>query len=551
MTGVDRGPQNALTELLLARASHRDNLPDFRTFDAKASFRRHVEPLMKLLLSDPSFVKTLAPAFQVAVLDELTQLKQTLDEIRRNVGSLAGGLKHLKRMSRDQLEALATRFEIDAVYNLTEPQLRDMLEDKAHEYRALSAQIDALDDRVADIANIKRDVQEAAARLDFDEVETLLSHIDGVETEIAAETKVARAQNALLRNRPKDAFQILSAAADSFGSSDLLRPARQKIQYHTLLRKHGADFGYEALQLASKMLEEAIEKLRSEDRPDVESLWLAEQNYGQVLVELSDRSGVPERIELLKEATAIYTGLLKSYEQESGNQKRVSEEFYYTVCFSLGRAENSLACCKDATIRSEFADAVSGLTRAINHMKLAGDYFAKAKRPHQLLLVTINLGNAHKNYGRLVGGDIGKAQLTQSISMYRLVISGLPPEIHFREWVSQKRNLAAALTYQAILTDGPDGSALIKEAREIYEELIDVCPKDKYPILWGELQFNTSFALVEFSGRSSDTRQMLEAARNHVVAAMSVFDPIHSASDHQKATLLFGEIKARIEAYRD
>jgi hypothetical protein len=57
-------------------------------------------------------------------------------------------------------------------------------------------------------------------------VEALLARVDEVETEIAAETKVARAKNALLRNDPDTAFRLLSAAADSFRSIDPLDPAR-------------------------------------------------------------------------------------------------------------------------------------------------------------------------------------------------------------------------------------------------------------------------------------------------------------------------------------
>jgi transcriptional regulator with XRE-family HTH domain len=132
----------------------------------------------------------------------------------------AAQLDQIPTLSREELQNLAARFQIADAFDQPDAALREVLTQKAKEYRSYRATIDALDDRVAAIANLKGAAQDAAAKLDFDEVEALLARVDEVETEIAAETKVARAKNALLRNDPDTAFRLLSAAADSFRSID-------------------------------------------------------------------------------------------------------------------------------------------------------------------------------------------------------------------------------------------------------------------------------------------------------------------------------------------
>ncbi len=148
-------------------------------------------------------------------------------------------LDQIPTLSRDELELLVNRFEVEKAHDLSDAGLRNFLTQKAEEYRSYRAQIDALDDRVAAIANLKGAAQDAAARLDFDEVESLLSRVDEVETEIAAETKETRAANALLRNRPHDAYTILTAAADSFASIHPFEPANRRHTYMQQLYYHG------------------------------------------------------------------------------------------------------------------------------------------------------------------------------------------------------------------------------------------------------------------------------------------------------------------------
>ncbi|MEM8555093.1 MAG: helix-turn-helix transcriptional regulator [Pseudomonadota bacterium] len=182
--------------------------------------------------------------------------------------SPAQRLEEIPTLSRDQLELLASRFEIERPHEQSDAALREVLTKKAEEYRSFRAQIDGLDERVAAIANLKGAAADAAERLDFDEVEDLLSRVDEVETEIAAETKVARADNALLRGRVDEAFRILSAAADSFASVDPVEPARKRLDYGARLYHHGLGYGGDGLTMAAQIWSEGLAQVSRETQAE-------------------------------------------------------------------------------------------------------------------------------------------------------------------------------------------------------------------------------------------------------------------------------------------
>ena len=118
-----------------------------------------------------------------------------------------------------------------------------------------------MDDHVAEIAELKVKAEAAAEAGDLEEVDNLLAVADVTETAINANTKITRASNALLRNRPEQAFEILSAVADSFRSADPTAPAQLRGQLSKQLYDHGLRYGGLGLQLAEKMLEEAAAAL--------------------------------------------------------------------------------------------------------------------------------------------------------------------------------------------------------------------------------------------------------------------------------------------------
>ena len=176
--------------------------------------------------------------------------------------TLGRALLSLGDANRDELELLASRFGADTPKDQTDEELREFLTLKAEEYVAYKALIDGLDERVAAIGNLKAAAQHAAEQLNFDEVESLLGRVDEVETTIAAETKEARASNALLRGRPDQAYAIFGSAADAFRELDLREYARRRSSYFEHLYNPALRYGGPGLSLAADIEHPRMESHR-------------------------------------------------------------------------------------------------------------------------------------------------------------------------------------------------------------------------------------------------------------------------------------------------
>jgi len=145
--------------------------------------------------------------------------------------------------SRDEVELLASRFEVATPHARTTSELKIVFNQKAEENRTLRHQIGSIDERVIGLGTRKVAAREAAERKNFSEVEAMLSYVDQMETEIAAETKEFRAANALLLGRDEEAFTHLTAAANSFAGIDPEEPSRRLAIYETRIIDHGRRHG--------------------------------------------------------------------------------------------------------------------------------------------------------------------------------------------------------------------------------------------------------------------------------------------------------------------
>ncbi len=112
--------------------------------------------------------------------------------------------------------------------------------------------MEGLNGRAAAIANLKSTAQDAIRHGDPQEMEALLSRVDEAETEIAAETGLARADSACLRGRVEDACRILSAA-DSFAGPDLAGSARRRARCEGRRHAGGVRYGGTGLARAIDM----------------------------------------------------------------------------------------------------------------------------------------------------------------------------------------------------------------------------------------------------------------------------------------------------------
>ncbi len=229
-------------------------------------------------MNDPRMLAILDPAIKRKMLEQISLT--------------AAKLEQLTTLPREQLEQLASKFEIEQAFELSGADLQGQLSLKAEEFRDYRNQIEAIDDRVSGLGNLKAAARDAAERLDFDEVENVMARVDEVETEITAEAKEIRAANAFLRGRVQQAFDIYNAAADSFRSVYQLEPARRRNDYAALLYRHGLRYGGKGLGLAADMMRAALDDTNETEYPD---LWaMTQNNLGTVLSEQANRLGGSE-----------------------------------------------------------------------------------------------------------------------------------------------------------------------------------------------------------------------------------------------------------------
>jgi tetratricopeptide (TPR) repeat protein len=342
-----------------------------------------------------------------------------IDTLQRQAQmSPAQQLDHIATLPRDTLELLASRFEIQTPHRLTDAELQDMLTKKAEEYRSYRALIDGLDDRVAAIANLKGAAQDAAERLDFETVEELLSRVDTVETEIAADTKQARAANALLLGKVQQAFAILTAAADSFASIDPLEPSRRRGAYGEMLYDYGKRFAGEALQLAVQMWGKAANDVNPARDA---ALWAALQNnLGNALQTLGKLESGTARLE---QAVEAFHKALTEWTQSKLPLK------WATAQNNLGNALLALGERESGTARLE--QAVEAYHKALTE-------WTQDELPLQWAGTQNNLGNALLALGER---ESGTARLDQAVEAYNNALTERTQDELPLDWARTQGNL--------------------------------------------------------------------------------------------------------------
>ncbi|MCR9089636.1 MAG: hypothetical protein NXH97_23210, partial [Rhodobacteraceae bacterium] len=270
-------------------------------FDA---FRRH-----------PNYREAFTQDMVMALLQEHSvevewraSVDSKLDEILRRLGGGSAALADPEALSLEELQALAANF--GEAEGATKAELIGFIETKRQEHEAFVAEINAINEQTAGLGNLRAAARAAAENLDYAEVETLLARVDEVETEIAAQTKELRADNALLRGRVDEAYRLLSAAADSFASVDALEPARKRLwKYTEKLLSHGRRYGGQGVGLSVNMTRIALLEVKEEEHP--REFWAAQVFLGNALADQGSRTGGEVGAALLSEAVAAYRASLR------------------------------------------------------------------------------------------------------------------------------------------------------------------------------------------------------------------------------------------------
>jgi tetratricopeptide (TPR) repeat protein len=515
--------------------------PAHRSGPMLALFRAVTVPVLRRALADNRFADDLRAAF--------------MSEVLRRLGDLTARLDHVDRLTRLEMTALGDRFEIAGMYAMTDAQLREALEKKAEEWRDYRARIEAIDERTAGLGNLKAAARDAAARLDFDEVEELLARVDVVETEIAAETKDLRAQNALLRGRVDEAYRCLSAAADGFGSLSPIVASVRRVNYSARLYEHGLRHGGAGLESSERLLRRALEDFSETRTPDE---WAnAQMRLGNALAVRGEREGGQSGEQLLRDAAVAYSAVLRVWTETVypldwaktqvclGNVKRL-----------LGQRPgiwDGMALLRDAIeayhaalrVQSESAHPIDwamtqmnlGNSLASQGERLAGvagearlveaaEAFRASLRirtetevPTDWAITQMNLGNTLTALGERLGGQAGTKILDEGITAYRAALRVWSASENPVDLAVTQYNLAQTLVSRGRRIGGPEGRGLLGEAVGAFRAALDVSSETMHPMLWASTQMGLANALaaqgLQVGGEAGATlhNQAVEAYR--------------------------------------
>ncbi|MBB96311.1 MAG: hypothetical protein CML68_17170 [Rhodobacteraceae bacterium] len=504
--------------------------------------------------------------------------------LRAEKGSLEQALSDLRTLSRSQLETLAGRFEYARAYDATDGALIEFLTEKARDYRALKAEVNAIEDGLKRLSNLKSAARAAIDAGDLDEVEEILSRVQEVELDEAAKTAELRANNALLRGRTEQAFRILSAAADSFAAIDPIEPARKRIlSYFAILRGHGLRYGGTGIQFSIDMLTEC---LTAELRQANAWLWAAGQNWLAVgKSNQGSRADGPTGTRLLAQAKVA-----------SGKALEVFTRDTFPLDWAI--AQTNLATTLEIQgSRTNGPEGASLLAQAVATFRNALEVYSPDAYPMDWALIQNNLAIALHDQGRRTVGSAGADLIAQSVAAHRAALKvrtrdAFPvlwaetqnnlatalqdqgvrtddlagaadllaqaaaacrdallvftPDAFPVDWAITQNNLGSALKIQGRRTNGPAGAHLLAQAVDAYSKALDVLTRDSHAVQWAKTQNNLTLAQAARAGHDSCTepRVHLEAALTHVTAALEVFDPEHTSYEFGQCT----ELKTRIEA---
>ncbi len=455
-------------------------------------------PLLHQVCNDPRLKQVLDPALtrqqmksQRDLAEQQKKMEAKIDRLLAQNEGLMGILRTLAEggdidpdsvLTLPELNLLAERFGGEGLTS-QESVLRFLIL-KAEEYEALKSEVDAIDDGLKRLSNLKAAAQGAIARVDLEEVEELLSRVQEVELEEAAKTAELRANNALLRGRVEQAYQILSAAADSFAAVDPVEPARRRVSYEDSLYAHGLRYGGQGMALSEAMLRNAIDRL---DKTEQSKLWATAQN-----------------------ALAIAL-------QSRGT-------------------------------RAEGAAGTNLLAEAAIAYNAALTFFTKDAHPVEWAMTQNNLGAALQEQGTRTEGAAGTALLADAVTALNTALTVRTEDAHPVVWAMTQNNLGTALSQQGTRTDGAAGIVLLADAVIAYNAALTIYTKDALPVHWAVTQENlaiTEEAIADHD-TTTDPRPHLEAALAHVETALTVFDPTHMSYRFEQATRLREDLQQKL-----
>ncbi len=431
--------------------------------------------------------------------------------LRAEKGSLKQALSDLKSLTRGQLETIATRFEIDGAYNLPDPQLVDLLSKKAHDYRTLRAEIDAINPELKRLSNLKAAAYAAIEDGDLEQVETLLSHVQEAELDEAAKTAELRANNALLRGKAEQAYRILSAAADSFAAISPVLPADKRWRWANSLHHHTMRYGGDGLNLSAQMNKDALSSLDQITHP---TLWATHQNnLGIALADQANRTNGARSTDLLEEAVTAYRAALQ-----------IRTKHRFPNDWSQTQQNLSVALAHQAN-RTTGVKGTTLLKQAAKACRAALEIRTKTAFPNDWAMAQTNLGNILLDQAKRLPPTPAATLLEEAATAHRNAMQVHTIKAFPIAWAMAQNNLATTLLTQGILKTGAEGYTLLKQAVTAYRAALEVRNKGEFPVDWAMTQNNLSLALYNQGIRNTNAKSftLLEEAITACRSALEVY----------------------------
>lgn len=472
-----------------------------------------------------------------ALKAQATDAKSVTDDelltLRTEKGSLEQALSDLQTLTRAQLETLASRFELDKPYEASDGALIEFLTNTAQDYRALRAEVDAIDEGVKALSNLKTSAMAAFDSGDLDEVETLLSRVQEIAKDEAAKAAEIRADAALLRQRVDFARALLLDAADSFAIVDPLEPARRRLKYGAKFYYQGLRYGGDGLRIAVEFWEKCAHIAGREGSEILRGKALS--NLGSALRNQGTRTDGPKGAALLEQAVSAYRSAL-----EVRTREKHPEQWAMT--------QNNLASAlRNQSSRAEGPESMALLEQAVSAYRAALEVRTIEKHPVQWAMTQNNFGVTLEVQATRMEDA---TRLAQAVMAFRAALEVYTRDVHPVDWAGAQSNLANSLATQGIRTDGPEGAALLAQAVTAYRATLEVRVRDVHPVYWAETQYNlasTEDAQAEHD-TCTDPLPHLRAALDHVTAALEVYDPEHMPYDFGTATKLKTRLKEKLAA---
>ena len=297
--GLDADP--ILNDLIARLTDTEQTRPEIIT-----AFRALYGPLLANVCTDPRLERALRPAL-------ITEDKRQQKRQEAKIDDLGARLQNIEDQSRETLESIALRFYDTKPESQSLPDLKQFLIQKSHDLKVLETELTGLRGRSNRLDNLQG---AALAALDIPEAEHLLADAREIQIEVLrepleinADLMVAQAKAALIRGDATEAFELISAAADSFAALDQELPAQRRLTYEGILnalRNGGLGLG-----LAAQMNRDAIARLDVKIAP---ADWArAQNNLAIALKNQGTRTGGPTGADLLGQAVAAYRDALTVY----------------------------------------------------------------------------------------------------------------------------------------------------------------------------------------------------------------------------------------------